>query len=148
MMTQEKPDDFNPKFSIVSCFFEYQGKLLLLHRQDSKPQANTWGVPAGKMEDGESADEAMLRELAEETGYVASHYPPILKCTVYVRYSEYDFTYHIYHLTLVESHTVRINQRSHKNFRWVTPAEALKMDLIQDLDACIELFYQDKIESL
>ena len=30
----------------------------------------------------------------------------------------------------------------HKDFRWVFPQAALKMHLIQDLDACIKLFYE------
>jgi len=148
MIYQEEPDDFNSKFYIVSCFFEYQKKFLLLHRQDAKPQGNTWGVPAGKMEPNESADEAMIRELEEETGYKVSQSIPQLQHTVYVRYPEYDFTYHIYHLQLAEDHTVKINLESHKNFKWVSPADALSMDLIPDLDACVELFYQDKIAAL
>jgi hypothetical protein len=32
---------------------------------------------------------------------------------------------------------VKINFDEHKGFTWVRPADALKMDLLQDEDACI-----------
>lgn len=40
------------------------GEILLQKRSD----ANAWGLPGGAMELGESAERAMLREVAEETG--------------------------------------------------------------------------------
>ncbi|MEI6118972.1 MAG: hypothetical protein WCP92_07315 [bacterium] len=41
MLYKEKPADFNPKFEVVSCFVEYKNEILLLLRQDHKPQPNT-----------------------------------------------------------------------------------------------------------
>ena len=38
------PDD------VVSVFIEHNGKILLLHRQDHKPQGNTWAMLAGKVD--------------------------------------------------------------------------------------------------
>ncbi len=39
-------------------------KVLLIHR----PRYDDWSLPKGKLEDGESAQEAALREVEEETG--------------------------------------------------------------------------------
>jgi 8-oxo-dGTP pyrophosphatase MutT (NUDIX family) len=141
MIYPQPPEHFVPKFEVVSCFFERDGKFLLLLRQDAKPQGNTWGVPAGKVEKGETPDAAMIRELEEETGYRAKKNIPKLVRTVYVRYPEYDFTYHIYHLSLDENHSVKIDSVAHKEFSWVVPKEAMKMHLVPDLDTCIRLFY-------
>lgn len=142
MIYLEKPENFNSKFEIVSCFFEYKDKILLLHRQDSKPQGNTWGMPAGKVEKGESALEAMVRELEEETGYKADKEELFFTKTVYVRYPEYDFVYHIYKLLLEEDYDVKIDPESHKGFEWVNPKDALIKNMIKDLDACIKLCYK------
>lgn len=66
----EKPDDFNPKYSIVGCcYLHYQDKILLLHRRDNKAEGNRWGIPGGKIHKGEPLLEAVIREVAEETGY-------------------------------------------------------------------------------
>ncbi len=141
MIYLEKPESFNNRFEIISCFLEHDGKILLLLRQDHKPQGNTWGVPAGKVEDNESPLEALLREIDEETGYKSQETQPSLSKVVYVRYPEYDFTYYIYHLKLEQLHEVKIDNKSHKDFTWISPEEALKINLIQDEDACIKLHY-------
>ena len=142
MIYLEKPENFNSKFEIVSCFLEQDGKFLILLRQDSKPQGNTWGVPAGKIENDESASDAILRELEEETGYRATRNKLQLSNTVFVRYPEYDFVYHIYFLRLTSSHDVIIDPKAHKDFQWVSPQEALDKTLIPDLGACIKLHYK------
>jgi 8-oxo-dGTP diphosphatase len=70
MIHKERPQNFNSKFDVVSCFVEYNGEILLLHRQDYKPEGNTWGLPAGKVDSGENFLESMVREIQEETGFV------------------------------------------------------------------------------
>ncbi len=48
----------------VGCVFDNRGRLLLQHRADD----GQWGLPGGAMELGESVEEALVRELKEETG--------------------------------------------------------------------------------
>ena len=67
MLYMQKPEKFTPKFEVVSCFLEYKNEILLLLRQDHKNQPNTSGVPAGKVDTGENIDDAMVREIFEET---------------------------------------------------------------------------------
>ncbi len=47
--------------------FKKEDKLLFLKRNSQKPQGNTWGVPAGKIEKDESKEDALVREVFEET---------------------------------------------------------------------------------
>ena len=142
MIYKERPQNFNPKFDVISCFVEYDREILLLHRQDHKPEGNTWGVPAGKVDTGESLLEAMTREIQEETGFVLPSSQLSYFGKVFVQYPDYDFVYHIYHTKLGLRKKVAINHKEHKNFKWVFPENALNMPLIQDLDACIKLFYE------
>lgn len=141
MIYKERPQNFNSKFDVVSCFVEYNGKILLLHRQDHKPQGNTWGVPAGKVDAGENILESMIREIHEETGFLLPSSQISYFKKVFVKYPDIDFIYHIYHTVLNQKPSVIINNAEHKDFKWVSPKNALKMSLIQDLDACINLFY-------
>jgi mutator protein MutT len=43
------------------------GRLLLVRRRND-PGEGTWSVPGGRVEPGETVQEAVVRELAEETG--------------------------------------------------------------------------------
>jgi len=46
-----------------------QGRCLLLRRSmSSKNNGGKWDLPGGKVDAGEAFDEALLREVAEETG--------------------------------------------------------------------------------
>ena len=143
MVYREQPPSFHSQFEIVSCFFENDEEILLLHRQDHKSEGNTWGVPAGKVEKGESLEQAMTRELLEETGYSAKRNDLKYYSEVYVRYPTYDFIYHIYHLGISPRPRVELNSREHKAFQWVLPHSALGENLIPDLDTCIKLFYNE-----
>lgn len=142
MIFRTKPNGFKARFDIVSCFCEASGKVLLLHRQKSRPQGLTWGVPAGKLDNGEVISKAILREIFEETGIKLSHEEINYFDRVFVRYPTYDFVYHIFYAKFEKNPEISIDTREHKNFKWVTPKEALKMPLIQDLDNCIKLFYK------
>lgn len=142
MVFLECPSDFKSKFEIVSCFCEQDGKILLLHRCDHKPQGNTWGVPAGKKEETESALEAIQREVTEETGLEVSQERLRYFDKVFVRYPELDFVYYIFHYPLTVATRVHINDAEHKAFCWAAPLEALRMNLILDEDFCIKHFYK------
>lgn len=46
-----------------------EGRLLLI-RRGHEPGKGLWSIPGGKIEDGESDEEAVAREVLEETGLV------------------------------------------------------------------------------
>lgn len=140
MLYKEKPENFTPKFEVVSCFVEYKDEILLLLRQDHKPEWNTYGVPAGKIDEWEKIREAMTREGKEETQIDLNDAEYFDKR--YVRYPEYDFIYHMFSKRFTNKPNVTINPNEHKNYTRKKPEEALKVDLIRDLDECIKLFYK------
>jgi len=140
MIYEYIPKNFNPRFEIVSCFCKYDDKFLLLHRQDGKSQGDRWGLPAGKVEAGETYSRAIARELFEETGIKANHKDLVHFVKLYDRYSEYDFTADVFRINLNHLAPVKINPIEHKDFRWVSPSEALTINLVQDLDTVIRMF--------
>ena len=52
----------------VVCF---RGDAVLLIRRGQPPRLGEWSLPGGRIEPGEGAREAAMRELAEETGVAA-----------------------------------------------------------------------------
>jgi 8-oxo-dGTP pyrophosphatase MutT (NUDIX family) len=50
-----------------------EGKILLLRRAKGEDFPGRWDLPGGKIKDGESAAEAAIREVKEETGFLTGH---------------------------------------------------------------------------
>jgi 8-oxo-dGTP diphosphatase len=144
MLYITKPKNFNARFEVVSCFINSDGKILLLDRRYNKPQGDSWDLPAGKIDRGENKYEALKREVKEETGLDITYHGLKYFRQVYVKYPEYDFIYHMFETNLRDEPNIRINNEEHKGYKWVTPQQALQMNLIRDLDKCIEMFYFNK----
>jgi len=134
---------FKPLIEIAALYIAYGNLILLLHRQENKSQGNKWGIPGGKIGAQETALQAVLREIREETGYDFVSQPIETLPKVYVEYTKQDhFIYHMFRAKLHgDPGAVKINFNEHKGFTWVIPEDALKMELLQDEDAFIKLVY-------
>ncbi len=141
MMSKEKPAGFNKRFDIVGCFVECDGKFLLLRRHPHKASGDKWGLPAGKADAGEEMKQAVLREVEEETGLKLPELQVGYFDSLYVRDGDFDIEWHMYSTKLNDLPEVQTNPDEHSEFTWVTPSEALQMNLIHDLPESIELFY-------
>ena len=141
MMYFEPPKEFNPKFEVVSCLVECRGEILLLHRHNDKPHGGKWGLPAGKINPGETKLPALAREIREETNLVLPPETLVYLKTVYVKYMDFDFVYHMYKTVLANKRNIVLSPSEHQDSVWVTPIQALKMNLIQDETECIKLIY-------
>jgi 8-oxo-dGTP pyrophosphatase MutT (NUDIX family) len=70
----------------AACIRDREGRILLLRRGDGE---DLWGFPGGAIEPGERADEAVVREVREETGLAVE---PVALIGVYSG-PEYAFAY-------------------------------------------------------
>jgi 8-oxo-dGTP diphosphatase len=100
------------------------GEVLLVHR----PKYDDWAFPKGKLEDGETWENAALREVEEETGlrcvagpYVGSTHYPLREGMKEVRYFE---------MTCTDDARA---QNEIDEIRWATREEALAL-LTYDYD--------------
>jgi 8-oxo-dGTP diphosphatase len=57
--------------TVVAGIVERDGQVLICRRRADQPHGLKWEFPGGKMEPGESANEALTRELREELGIEA-----------------------------------------------------------------------------
>jgi mutator protein MutT len=134
---------FKPCVEVATIYIECEGQILLLHRQNHKSEGNKWGIPGGKVEKNETPLQAVIRETKEETGLDISNYFIETLKPVFIEYDEKNhFVYRAFRTQLQgDPSSVRINFSEHKGFTWVSPTDALKMDLLQDEDVCIRKDY-------
>jgi 8-oxo-dGTP diphosphatase len=60
----------------AGLILDQRGRLLLGQRPEGKPWAGWWELPGGKIEPGESIEQALVRELDEELGIQATQIYP------------------------------------------------------------------------
>ena len=141
LVLQEAPEGFNPKVEVAACFVVVRDLVLFLKRQPHRAEGNTWGIAGGKCEKGETALEAVVREVKEETTIEVD--ASLMKSfgKVYIRYPHVDFIYHMFEYTFSELPNVVIMMEEHSEYVWVTLEGALKMTLIPGEAECIHLCY-------
>jgi 8-oxo-dGTP diphosphatase len=140
MIFKTQPADFTSKLEVVACYLEHNGKFLLLQRNPRKPYGGAWGLPAGKVDEGEHTETAVRREVSEETGVTLGEFPIIYLGPLWVRTDDTEFVYHSFRVVIPHEPQVMLSPAEHQGYRWVTGAEAAEMELIHDLAACNELF--------
>ena len=96
------------------------GQLALVHR----PRYDDWTLPKGKLDPGESFDDAALREVAEETGLLARLERELPEVAYEVRGRPKVVRYW---LMEVEGETPFVPGEEVDEVRWVDPAEALSL---------------------
>jgi mutator protein MutT len=111
------------KIRVAGCFLEYDGRFLILHRFSTKSQGGKWGLPAGKVEKEETGQDAIIREVFEETGFQIP-----LHQLEYLQEIRWDFPekiveFVVYRIKLTSPIEVILNQNEHQAFAWVTGKE-------------------------
>jgi 8-oxo-dGTP pyrophosphatase MutT (NUDIX family)/deoxyadenosine/deoxycytidine kinase len=137
MLHTTEQRDFPSLFEAVGCICYCQGRLLLLKRFRDKSYPGFWGLPGGKLNPGESQIRGMVRELYEETTLLRSADNLEKKATYHVVSSDASFLYTIFMCTFSEYPEVRLRPEEHVAFDWLTPVDALRLDLVPDLAECL-----------
>ena len=114
-----------------------EGRILLVHR----PRYDDWTLPKGKLDPGESFEDAALREVEEETG---------LRCRLVAELPETQYRVGgrpkvvRYWQMEPEADTPFVPNEETDELRWVTPDEALELlsyDRDRDVVAAADLAY-------
>jgi 8-oxo-dGTP diphosphatase len=77
-------DEQRPRVEIAVAVVEHDGRFLVGRREEGAPLAGYWEFPGGKIQPGESPEDAAVRECLEETG---------LRVRVTGRYCAADYDY-------------------------------------------------------
>lgn len=115
------------RLSVKAVIFDDANRILLLKRSpESKGNPDKWDLPGGKVDPGENFEEALHREIFEETGLNVS-----LNHVLGTAESEnpvYKVAYLIFaaYCTGGEVHL----SHEHPSYAWVSLTDTWKMDLV------------------
>ena len=123
---------------VAAALIVRSGEVLIGQRRTDQPMASLWEFPGGKIEPGESAREALARELSEELGIRAEVGPAVTRIRHhYRRGGAVDLQFFA-----VREFSGEISNQIYQQIRWVkledlTEYEFLAADrgLIKDLAA-------------
>ncbi|MDQ3967506.1 MAG: NUDIX hydrolase [Thermoproteota archaeon] len=105
--------------------------LLLKRNAQRRTSPNKWQTPSGFINEGESAEEAILREVKEETAVEG-----IIKKSgsVFEVVDEWARWIIIPFLILAKSNKVVIDTREHSDFRWVRVNEVSSFECVKGIE--------------
>ncbi len=120
---------FKPMHSstpVVCALIIKEGRVLVARRPLGKRLAGYWEFPGGKIELGETAEDALRREIREELGcYIEKLYPgPVVP----YRYEWGEIILHPFLCTLSPSSPEPI-AHEHTDMAWTLPEELSSVDL-------------------
>jgi 8-oxo-dGTP diphosphatase len=111
---------------IVNAVLVHQGKVLLARRSPRrKAYPGLWSFPGGHVEQGESLEEALERELREEIGIVPTSYR-LLEPISDPNATDDPATYHMYVVAAWQG-APRLLDDEHTELRWFEPATAIAL---------------------
>ncbi|MBS4224209.1 (deoxy)nucleoside triphosphate pyrophosphohydrolase [Lederbergia citrea] len=108
---------------VVGAVITENGKILCAQRGRSKSLPLKWEFPGGKIEEGESPQEALHREISEE-----------IHCKIgvgeQIEHTAYEYDFGIVHLTTFHCKLIegQPTLTEHIAIKWLPPAELSSLD--------------------
>ena len=108
---------------VVAALIWDKNKFLICQRPANKARALLWEFVGGKVEKGETKEQALIRECKEELNIVIN----VEDVFMDVVHEYPDITVHLtlFNATIVEGITKKLE---HKDIKWITPTEIHSYD--------------------
>lgn len=100
--------------TVVAALIREGDRFFACQRPDDKARGGLWEFPGGKVEKGESREQALIRECREELGVAVRVEGPFL--TVTHAYPDFTVRLHVFRCALPEGQPRMLE---HQAFRWL-----------------------------
>ncbi len=127
-----------PHYDIVAAAIHKKGRYLIGQRPPSGMLGGLWEFPGGKIEDGESHEEALLREVREEVGLHVAIEERV--ATIHHAYSHFAISLHLYRC---RHEAGRVRRAYHTRTKWVQQSEFHRYAFPAANYKCLHLLLND-----
>jgi 8-oxo-dGTP diphosphatase len=121
---------------VTAGILRKEGRVLIARRKPGKHMAGRWEFPGGKIEPGETPEESLARELAEELDLRARIGPKV--CTAVYQGDGVSLELLVYRVDAFEGTPVL---REHEELRWVLPEELRSFELADSDRKVVEALF-------
>ncbi len=106
---------------VVTGVLRHEGKIFVQKRLPQGVWGNLWEFPGGRIEEGETPEEAIVREFKEETDYTVS----VKKKLAFIKhgYTTYRISLHCFELAYMHEHTFSPILTAATEYAWLYPHE-------------------------
>ena len=111
---------------VVAALIRRGGQILICRRRDVGPLARQWEFPGGKVDPGETPEQALRRELREELGVEVRVGPLVFEHTH--AYAPDRIAHLLFHETEITSGVPQL--LDHEEMRWVKPVALRLFDFV------------------
>jgi 8-oxo-dGTP diphosphatase len=108
----------NPKI-VTAAIIERDGHILIAKRKQGKQHVGSWEFPGGTLEEGETPEQCLKRELKEELDIIAD-IGDLFCSSEYTYTPEFTIRLLAYRATVVSGF---FNLNDHEEIRWLKPAD-------------------------
>lgn|SRR5574344_485162 len=116
------------RHSIACIAFEGR-KVLIAHRNPVGQMGGRWEFPGGKVEPGETDEQAVVREFSEEFGVTVKTGSRIAAATF--KHNGDEFTLHAYQITVPhDGMKQKYVLTEHQGYRWAELAEIPQLEFV------------------
>ncbi|MFN4872470.1 MAG: HAD hydrolase-like protein [Akkermansiaceae bacterium] len=132
-----------PIATVGALIHDGAGKVLMIR---THKWSDLWGIPGGKIERGESSEDALKREILEETQLTISGIRFVMNqdCIDSPEFIRPEHFILLNYLAKASSHKVILNEEA-EEFRWLSVDEALKLNLNQATKVLLQRVVDEKL---
>ena len=119
------------------------GKILMIR---THKWSDLWGIPGGKIERGESSEDALKREIREETALEISDIRFVMNqdCIHSTEFFRPEHFILLSYLAKATSHQVTLNEEA-EDFRWLDIDEAMELKLNSATKILLQRIIDEKL---
>ena len=113
----------NKIIHVVAAAIEKDGEIFCAQRPENKSLGGLWEFPGGKLEPGDTPEEALVREIQEELNST-------IEILSYINEASYDYDFgtvimKTYHAKLISGN---LELLEHQNSTWLAPQDLKTLD--------------------
>lgn len=108
---------------VVAAAIRKDGKYFCAQRPEGKSLAGFWEFPGGKLEENESPEEALIREIQEE-------FASEIKIINYVNEASYEYDFGTVVMKTFEAELIsgKLPLLEHQDSKWLSPSELQQLN--------------------